>query len=506
MDIILTVISVVFVAIVLLKMLLGLRRGIGRQLVRFGCTALSAVSAFFITKAFCGYFSGTSAGANTVGKLLVEASEGSSMGEKFNIEEFIANSNSLDSIISLPVATVIAPFLFVVYFVMAQILAFVVYLLVCKIFKIERPVYEKKKNIFGCALGLVEGLLVASIIFTPIVAYSNIADDSVDAVRAKDEGSYTEFVHDYDITFGRVSKNFAVKIAGFLGANAVSDSFATVNIDGEEIALNKEFGKIVSIYLSFSALDTVDLDNLSPADKKAFDDAIDELEKSPYLRTLVSGIFSDIGRALGKGNEVLAVNPPYDMLVNDAISVIATSNKDNIVKDLHTVFDVYVILSDSGTLESYGSQGSETDMREGLISTDEHGETVVGRVVAILEANEHTRPLVNTLTHMTILMLTEQLGVDAETLETYNNLMNGFNSILDMNPESYATTEEYEAARNSEIESLLLANGIELEADVIDEIGDYADAEYSNHDTIDEEHFDDIMLYYFDAYLATQSN
>ena len=144
-------------------------------------------------------------------------------------------------------------------------------------------------------------------------------------------------------------------------------------------------------------------------------------------------------------------------------------------------------------------------MTDAFISADETGKTVISRVVDILNKNPHMSPVVQAITDMSLMMLQNQLGMDVDNIvETYENIKDGVNDVLALNPDDYATPDEYVEARNEALDATLTENGIELEPEIVDGIGDYIDENFSDVEELTDEQLSDIILSYYDVYMQNQ--
>lgn len=500
-NIFLTMIFVIFGVCLVWKTLRGRRRGTYREIVHVCITIVSCVIAFFIARSVVEMtLNGTL--SNSVRDLLAEFMSDSEQDGSVNSSEIVTNSSSLNLMLVLPVGTIIAPIVFVLAYLVVNLLMQLVYVLICRVFNITEPIYEPKKNAIGAAIGAFEGLVVAIIMVTPIVGYSTLINDSVDVIRENDNGEYTDFIESYDEGFGRVGDNFVVKAADFLGSGIVLEGLSSIKVDGVVINLRDETVSALAVFMNFKGLDELDTSNLSDGGKAAFRSAVNEIDKSDYIKMLLSATLRDMGESTkNEGTEFINAEPPYDMLVNDVIELFVTSNKDNIISDINTVLDVYFLLSDGGVVELYGNEGAESDMRDSLVAEDDSGVTLIKAVIDILESNEHTKPLVNTVVKMTIIMLADQLGIDSDAAMAYENIKNDFTEVLSINREDYDTEEEYIAARNTAIDEKLRANEIELDGEIINGIGDYVDDNYGDLDELNDEQFNYVILSYYEVFV-----
>ena len=506
MDYVLYGITALFLMCFVGQIVLGFKRGAVGQAVHLVLTIIFVTISFVAARVLVDSILDGSA-VEYVGDLVADYAESEALVDGLDIRELFANSSAIECLLILPVGTVLSPLLFMLSFIALNLIAIVVRFVVGIIrfiLRIKNPGVDGLKRCIGAGIGIVDGLIIAVAILVPLVGITTMMDESVDVIREKDNGQYTEFINGYDEDFGKLGDHFALQTADLLGAGLMLDSFATVEIGGEQVDLRDEVVKMVSIYMTFEALGEIDLSMLTENDKIAFRDAVEELESSTYLMTLLAGVLSDIGRALEGEVVIIEADPPYDMLINDVIMIFATSNKDNLIADINTIFDVYFLLSDGNVLNSYGESDGSDAMRDSLIVKGDDGETLIGSVISIIESNEHTKPLVTTITKMTILMLSDQLGVDAEALEKYNDFKNDFSDVIRINREDYETEEEYKAARNEKINDVMIKNDVEIEPEVVNGIGDYIDENYGDIDELTDEQFNDIMLSYFDSYINSQ--
>ena len=226
------------------------------------------------------------------------------------------------------------------------------------------------------------------------------------------------------------------------------------------------------------------------------------------LTLLITGIVSDMGKAMEKGIIPISAPAPYDVILNPVISMLATSNSDNFKTDVDTVLEVYFLLSDYGVMKSFGEEGA--DAMSQAFTVEIEGKTVVARVVEILNSNERTGVLVKALTDMSLTILAQQLGgTDApfDVVEAYDSIKTGVQDIVKLDKESYGDDiEKYEEDRNALLNETLTENNIILEADIIDGIGDYIDENYGDQDELTDEEFNNIILSYYDAYKNSLEN
>lgn len=492
--------TAVLFGIVLISVLRGLFTGSGSQIVSLCLTAIAAIAAFLITLAI----EDNLIAAATPDKIK-EYILG--MGEQvaaLNIAEIANYLNSLDLLVAL-VGAFVSPIVFASIFLTLNGVLGAFSTRISRLIGLGNNAFAGGVDVFGAALGVLNGLIVAFVLCVPVSGMVGMVDESIEIVRAKNDEKYSSIINTYDESIASINDHFAVAAVRELGADSMMDSFTTVMIDGNEINLRSEFVNVVSIVVEFASIGEVDFTALSEENKLSISSAVDALEDSDYLMMLASGIISDMGHALEDGIIPIKVPSPYDVVLNPAISMLATSNIDNFKADLDTILEIYYLLSDSGALKAFGQKGHEQEMTDAFTLTDTSGDTIINRVVAIIDKNEHMRPLVKALADMSLIMLTNQLGIDANIVEVYDNIKTGVNDVLAVNPDDYDTNEEYVAARNEKLDEAFSSNGVELEPEVIDGIGDYIDENYPDLEELTDDDINDIILSYYDVYMSVQS-
>ena len=193
------------------------------------------------------------------------------------------------------------------------------------------------------------------------------------------------------------------------------------------------------------------------------------------------------------------------MNYNDILGIMKHCTEETLKEDLHLVKDVYFILADEHILANVTNSDA---LLEAMTRRGEDGKTAVQKVVDHIKSNERTAALVTTLTKLSITMLTEQLGnSEFEATVTYDNLKESMNEVLAVDRENYETEEEYKEVLTNTLDEKLKENNINIEKEIVENIADYVDENYSEkYENLTDEEFNDILLSYFDAYLEYQES
>ena len=474
----------------------GLFRGFQRQILHIGSTALWVGGAFYATEyVFNNYLKGVTTA--TVADFLLEYDIATDV-----VNEALATIGEYDVIMNLTVDVLLIPVAFVVCWILMWLVSRILYKILCAVFGLNKCKACIFRSIFGAALGALEGFLFAAFLVLPIVGLSTIATESVAPIRDKNtDGQYTEIIEFYDEYVSPVADHEIIRFVAENGGQDILDSTAIIPFEGKNINLYDETSNIITMCLEATALNGVDFAAPSLDNQALLRSLVDDIGESRFTSFLVSKLFTGVGFVLDGGFSFFQVPAPFDTVVNSTVDIFATSNADNIHGDLVTILDVYFLLSNSGAIESYGTEGAEEEMKEALVERDENGKTLVSKVVEILSKNDRTAALVKTLTEMTITLMAGELGgEDYDVQEAYDNIKTGLNNVLEIKPDAYETTEEYEAARDEEINNTLTEYNIVLDADTVNQIGDYIDDNLGDKDQLTDEDLNDILLHYYEIY------
>lgn len=489
-------ITLVFGFFVITGIIGGLFRGFQRQILHIASTVLWVGGAFYATDfVFNNYLKGATTA--TVADFFLEYGIATDV-----VNELIATVGEFEWIMNLTVDILLIPVAFVVCWILMWLVSRILYKILCAVLGLNKCKACIFRSIFGAALGALEGFLFAAFLFLPIVGLSTIATESVAPIRDKNtEGQYTEIIEFYDDYVSPVADHEILRFVAENGGQDILDSTAIIKFEGKNINLYDESSTIITMCLEATALNGVDFAAPSQANQDLLRSLVDDIGESRFISYLVSKIFSGAGMILDGGFSFFEVPAPFDTVVYSIIDIFATSDADNIHGDLVTILDVYFLLSDSGAIESYGTEGAEEEMKEALVERDENGKTLVSKVVDILSKNERTSKLIDTLTEMTLVLMAGELGgEDFNAQEAYDNIKTGLNNVLEIKPDAYETQEEYEAARDEEINNTLAEHNIVLDAETINQIGDYIDENLGDKDQLTDQDINEILLHYYEIY------
>ncbi len=512
----------------LIGALKGLSRGISRQIVRSLTIIISVVLSIFAVKFAYGFIFGYFDG-KTIQDILNQIA---SYGVQINMEE-MAWLNNFDTetvkyILAIPLALVIMPIVFTILFVVISALMLIVHAIISGILGFRKRNNNFFTRILGMALGAVQGAFVAIVLLVPILGIASTASASVETLRQNEVKNETEaqVIELYDNYVKEAIDSPVFTYLNNFGGNFMYRILATANVAGENVVMPEQLDPVVSAYLEYSAnLVGADFKNLTPENKQAIKAIIAEIEASNYYSPLLAGLVRGASLTLTEGEFLAELEEPIKSTAISIISIFHTADKYNISTDLNTFCDLYFLLSDEGILNAMGGAGEgeeQPDIMQLLSKKDENGKTTISRVIDVLSANDRTKPIVSSLTKLSIAIISSSAGDalppdSAEKVEeVYNTVKDGLNTVVQVKRDDYATEEEYKGAVSSSLENVLVDSSIlssefieenREEVDkVLDVVADHVIENFGDVEEVTDEHITEVILEYYEAYVNGDFN
>lgn len=433
---------VVFLAFALWGAFQGFRRSIFRQVIHLAVTFIIAVIAFSLTSGAC----------DAILESFVEMTPAEFIATlETNLVSYgIVLEDGIKSILlsldmstvgytmSLLINTLIAPLVFAILFGLIGVVGKVVTSVLCFFVPKGRTLTYK---ILGVAGGIVEGAIIAGVVLLPLVGWVNVAGGAIDIVKenaSADDASANEIVEFYDETVLPLENHAIFQMVGSLGGNDALEKLATVEIDGEKKDLRDELNTLIKLGFDVSKLSETDFLALTDGDKAVLDNLINDCDSSIIVSRIVCGVVNGAADAIAEGSLPVTVAGDYYDILMKATSVLSSekTNPQTLKANLTTIKNIYFILSDNGVLSVFQKDDSgEATTTEGkltaaLTKKDEHGDTILNKVINELDANENTRDLVSVVGKLAVTALYDNLGVTEVDEEAYEKIKEGFQDVL----------------------------------------------------------------------------
>lgn len=502
---------VAFLLIVIFKMLGGIKQGFWRQLIRTGRFVGAAIISYIIA-------SGISPGIidefdESTFKDILDAIESNGIPVDDSIRTLVScfNPETFEYLLLLPAAVIIVPLVFTLLFIVINNILKIVSAIIIKILGFKKA-SSNPSRLGGALLAGIEAILLFIILLLPLTGLLSIVDDAYVTVFESEENKKDEaIVEQYEAIFLPFIDNPAIDFTQKFGSRALSESFATVDIDGEKANVRNDILEIVHIALvEGPALKGADFNNLTPANKAAINSIIDSVGESPFLSGILVGFINGVGNAMNSG--VFPVDfGEFTEVMNGVVDYLSSFSIATFGEDLHTIVNVYYAISDSGILPAM--KDGNTDIMKLLDQKREEGDDVLANIIDILKANKRTSKLITAMTKALITNLVPDdatIVVDGVEMEiSYDTVKDSVSDILQVKKDD-KTEEQFKAELNETLDAALKENKIELGEDVVsgivDHINDNYDEIYSSvGDEVDgeltDEQFNNILLQYYTSYM-----
>ncbi len=480
---------------VLIQAFSGFRKGYPRQTAKTVATLAAAVIAFIIVNVMCSKVFGIFDDM-TVAELLTQIESYGLFEIPQDTKDIIFEINPLviEYILAMLFSPVIAPLTFMILFIVLNIIFRFIYHIVKWCFHIKKK-KGKKNRLIGALIGAVHGFIFAAIIILPITVFADITNVVIEAQIETTGDNELEQLYEDDIK--KTTDAGIFKTVKVLGGNAVLNAFGNVKNDDTKFNAREEFYLLLKgALVNADTLGNMDMENMTQKDKDAINDILDMIEDSDFLSTVLAEVLNLVADEINKEADFRGEDT--EAIITAIINILETSTKDTVAGDLRSMTEILFLLSDSGIMDMSGSD----DPGDFFTKKDANGETVIKKILNIIDSNPRFASLETALVETSIAMLTEGTPVSAES---YQNIKTDFKDIISIAKPNPADTVAYDAYLDdvaSAINDTLVEEGIELEADIIDTMAEYVAENYGGTTTeLSDDEFNDIMLNYYDAYL-----
>ncbi len=436
-----TITFVTILLLLLLGALLGAFRGGMRAAIRLGTVLLALLGAFLL--------SGSLASAMNADEITAKITELSP-----ELAELLLAAPSLYGVIY----GLFRPIIFLVAFLVLVILLEVVFLILSLFLK--KP--KKKATGLGVFFGLVQGLLVLAVVFTPVLGYATLAND----LLADTEKSNTAAVREEYIaplaenpvlaTLGKVTSPLFAEISSF----KVGDS---------QISIREEAPLLFAAFKDIRLLSGKEMSTYGEDEKAALLLLSDHFGSSKLLPTVTAELLSAAAGRWSAGETFIGIEAPhiegnFETLFDTLISLLASSTTDTVVRDFDTITEFFVLLIDYDILTVAEGEGDFTEAMTKKSPTS--GKSFIEEALALLDATPHLAPLRDSVVSLGAQAVISQLGTAEEIRESCAPMVEELTDIL-QSLEGDTDKDKIEALTPT-IKEELEKNKIDLPSDAVD--------------------------------------
>ena len=504
-------------------------RGFARQTVRFVTVILAAFLAIVTTRGLERLLLNTL--SDMTGDELVDMLDSIGLGITGGEYEIMIRNidpSTVGYIIAIPLALIVAPIVFVFVFSFFKALMLIIHKIACAICGFSRrPKGGWLSRMLGAIVGAVQGIVVAIIVTVPVVGLLTTAGDLVDTLEeeAPDASIALSAIELYDDYVAEYSEDPTVNIFSTLGGKFVYTRFTTVEIDDTDYDIIEDLSAPAAKIIS-GASDMNDFVWTSPTGKAkgGLIVIVRAIDESGYVKTVMLDVVRTVVDTYKDGGIKIEAEELLQEMVDSCFTVIGSIEDETFSDDAITVIDAYFILGREGALDSFNT-GELEAVRGALTATyvpheldpktecdtKAEGVTVLTKVIEILESNQHTKPLITSLSKISISALASSFGSELNIEESYEIVKSGVDTTLRIQKEG-KDEATYKAEVRASLEETLANADIVFEEDeqyILDNMADYVNNNYEElakpdadgNPTITDDEINKVILSYYESYL-----
>lgn len=493
-----------FLVIVIVNMLGGMRRGVWRQIVRTGMTLIAAIVSYIAAKVLSNSIIGSLDVTKIEGLVLQVDKYIPGASEKIMAALSSFDPTLIESIMVLPATIILVPIICTVIFLIINLILKIVRAIIIRIFGFKKA-KKNPQRLGGALLAAVEGIIWVVMVTLPICGILSLADQAYDkAITAADEETRATLVETYDEYILPFTENPAIRFVDSMGAKTMYNGIATIKIDKKKTNMRDEVLSMADvIIIETPQLKGADFAALNDDQKASVTSIVDALAGSPFMSNILVSVLHSLPEIYNSGLiPTDNLGGEYQAVIDSFMVFFETSDTDKLGADLNTIKSFYFGFCDSGIMAAIKS--GEDIMQ--FITDDYKGDKHILTMINTLSGNPRTQAIVDGLYNLVLNVAfsgaTE--GGDAENVLDIDivEVKNGLNNIVSVNKSDYETEEEYREVLSDTISTTINDTiGVELEEDVVDEISNYVDENFSEQlENLTDEEFNELIFEVIDIY------
>lgn len=393
----------------------GLIRRSNRSLVRLATLLLSVAGAFFIARVAVG----------NAAAYALEYAKANWINDPEILSYIEQNPALVDALIAFA-RMLIAPIIFFVSYLALRTVSFVVYKLICFIFRVKGPRLLGLGRLAGAGVGLLCGFIGVLVLVVPVCGYSALASDIVDQLEIAEDHPVAAYTH----TIASVGEAPVASLAFRVGGEKLFEGLTTVELGEGEAMLREEANAILALIDHAGVLSEVPIESYGTAQSEAVMLMADDVGNSFMVSHIGSGLLATVSNRWLANDSFLGIERPAmgenaDIIVNAMLGVLSTSNADNIDDDLRSVAEVFGLMVECEIFPLL-VDGGDPDALAAKLAT--HG--VLEGLYEVLEHNPRMLPLKQAFAELGIRILMDELGLPDNLKDSHGELLSDVGDAL----------------------------------------------------------------------------
>ena len=383
---------------------------------------------------------------------------------------------------------IIAPFAFLVLFLVCALILGIVMAIVIRFIPIMNKIPPVAKRLGGLGVGLVNGFIVCLIVLAPIMGTVKVADTVVepiaelveslpaeDAEESVEAGSVTMLATEQTSVLGNISdiinavvESPAGKLVSSCGGDIMYNSLASANYHGETIKLNDEVAAIGNVIGGFSSVDENDVFIVVIVDS-----IVEGMEGSLVVRNVAADFVSTAAQVWNNDEAFMglyleSMGEMIDPMMDVIFEILATESKEYICDDLKSLSAFIHKVDERGLFDI--DENSDEMM-------DTFGESgMISELLGTIENNERMIPLIDEVNCVALKIFATSFGIMDNKQALYDDLMQSLaDTVNQYNNRMIGRDEAIE-----DIEKALLYHGIVITDEEADNIANALLDEYNS--------------------------
>ncbi len=414
------------------------------------------------------------------------------------------------------VSSLLTPALFLVYFMIFDLISWIVYLIYFLIKKKsgKMPVESKKplSIVSTVAFALGNALIVVFVWMLPIGTYMNVVPAALscftetDIMKEEDKAVYESIVTDY---VDPINDNLLVNACRFAGGSALSDVMTTFEVNGTYIGSIKEVGIISEFLGNLIGLTQQYYEEYGEREIETFDRLYENIESSNALPILLSGALHQATDSWLEGDDFFGIwmedisfdeRRIFDGFIEKSVLILNedTENHDPdlITRDMETTFSMFKILINRGV---FANATEDDDL---LVRLAKDG--TVGDLIVVLEQNESMSALIPEVTNIGMNAIGSTLGFSSDGSAEYSEMMD--NIATELNTVKQMDVDEQQPAVEALLYEEFEKEGMIVEDSVVQNYADRMVEDLVRNDSDEEITSNDVLIFFSEnSYEASQN-
>ena len=406
--------------ILIVNVLVGIKRGFGRGLLRLITLVLAAVLAFVLAKALAGTVSDT-----------VQPYVEQMLASNPNAASFMQENPAIGNSVGALTRMLVAPFLFLVCYVVLKIVTWVVYLLLRVILRVKKSHNPLFRLAGGAAMGFLAGIIGVLVFVTPVLGYTTLLGRTVDEAENLTAKVAALPLEEYNEQYVKPASEapVAAQVYSTVGSK-LFNGLTTTEWDGQDVRLEDEWFAVVGVVDHAVSLGNRPVAEYGEAESVAVHAMAAGVGESHLLSGIGGGAVNGVANAWLSGNTFMGVAKPatgdesVDVIFNGLLRVLATTDPELFGEDMEMFADLFDLFIKHEMFSQINGEGTDQLITH-LVTSG-----FLDEARALLKANPRLEPITDSISDVGMRMLVRELGDPAKYLEQHGALMNSMSGVL----------------------------------------------------------------------------